>query len=396
MSKETKSAPTEAKKLLTILLHCDPLVGDTACHLRAIHLLFLYHHIQKQIQAVASEQEEIDLLVKKDFLEASLLLTKAQTSKLDPTGLLIGQKTNTEIPELSKLSRTKKDALIAEARQKVATETLGFVKSYYQSIKDFFTDNLSRYLLQEDFLYLSSKKVHTPILPFYLSCKIMLDILAREKLLLIVHIKRLAAAADVFERKLLGEAVIYYCYDDTLQKFVVQDKSTIADNAPGLKINMYSCLPALSHGVEKCFDQVDSSIFFQDFKQLDIAKIILMCAVGHIQVPDAAQGSLQELNQDFNMLQEGDGESLMRVDNNIHQCSKLEFTKFLLTAKKYTVFGLEASSINPVPPIQVNHVHLSTAGEAAARLGIFSPPAVLDVVADDPLSSQIEREKRYV
>jgi hypothetical protein len=361
---ETKITIADAHHQLKLLLQCDPLVGDTACHIRAIHLLFIYHLILKKIQQASSEQEEIILPISQSHLDACLILSQAKLQERDEHGIIISEKTDYSAQVLGKDSKTKKEKTIAKLRATVASESLNFLRTYYSSIA-LFVDGLEKYLHQESFLYLNSREQHIPILPFYISCKIALDIIQREKHLLIIDIKRIAVGKGSVAQKLLGSDVIYYRFDDNAQEFSVQKYETIDDKEPGFKVSMYSCYqPQASFGVEECFDQKDYATFIAGFQQQDIAKLILMCAAGHVQKPESARGHAAELEQDLVTIRDKSSPNLTDVPMDLGKCSKAEFQRFSLAAEKYGILCATRSSMAKEVSLQVNHAYLSTAGDS--------------------------------
>lgn len=68
---------------LSLLLHCDPQIGDTACQIRAIIFLDLFHHLSNPQQFEKLSKIEKDRIA--DFIECSIFLTEFKTSKtLEP------------------------------------------------------------------------------------------------------------------------------------------------------------------------------------------------------------------------------------------------------------------------------------------------------------------------
>ena len=169
--------------MLSIILNCDPLVGDTACQIRAIHLLHLYHlHNQGQAFSEADvlyiqQCQMLTILTEAKFLEFHIIDTES-----------INLKKIALAPELF-VNNTVNSKFIAKAQANIARRSLEFLTLIYEP--NFFEAELGKYM-ELDSLYKSSSKQHIPIIPCFMSTQLMLYYLKQRQSLLKVTIKRLA------------------------------------------------------------------------------------------------------------------------------------------------------------------------------------------------------------
>lgn len=168
--------------MLSIILSCDPLVGDTACQIRAIHLLYLYQLYNKG-QVLSAEDlqyirecQMLTLLTEAKLLEFNIIDTEAICLK----------KINLA-PELF-ANYTVNGKFIAKAQANVALRALMFLQIICKP--HFFEEGLDKYL-QVGFLYKSSSQQHIPLIPCFISTQLMLHYLKYTQALLIINMQRI-------------------------------------------------------------------------------------------------------------------------------------------------------------------------------------------------------------
>ncbi|MCX7121969.1 MAG: hypothetical protein NTZ67_09425 [Gammaproteobacteria bacterium] len=195
---------TSLKDLHSILLSLDPLVGDNVCQLYSAHLLMLFLKVQGNSQLTEDEIK---------FLNACHILTFTADNVLDLNGCTLSRKANPELLSGEISSKTQREKKVKEARKCVATTTFDFFSALFNET-DFFDEIMRKYTSSQSNLYISASHCQTPLLPFYVSCKIMFFILKQYRSLLIVNLKRLTE-----DKKVIAHYQLHYRYDETTKTF---------------------------------------------------------------------------------------------------------------------------------------------------------------------------------
>ena len=157
---------TEQKKeLLKKLVSYDPLVGDTACQIRATHLLSLYQSILERNPCHISEDESKYI----DYCQHLTGLTK--------------------IPKSQR-------STIAEQQSFIAKQGIEFLKNVHASLSE--NQLLHNYLNVNLLSKISaqSKSQSIAILPCFISTNMMLQYMKNTAALLIINIKRMIVMED--------------------------------------------------------------------------------------------------------------------------------------------------------------------------------------------------------
>ena len=170
---------TTKQEIQNTILHCDPLVGETACQIRAIHLLHLYNQVQKDLTLTPVELEYIN------YCE---LLTKSKEDRFGEFNMIDSGTINTsKVTHLYK-SQELTSKVIALKQSKIAAMGVEFMQSI--APVSFFQDHLDKYL-ENEFLYKSSSKKHLSVIPCFISTQLMLLHLMNTNSLLIINLKRI-------------------------------------------------------------------------------------------------------------------------------------------------------------------------------------------------------------
>lgn len=274
----------EASKaeILAFITDLNPLVGDNACQLYHTVLLLIF---RKLSQATISQPDI-------EYLNNCMVLTLTASPNIDPkTGLIISYKTDPKLlPEL--LKRTL--GQITQTKRSVVYQSLELMRLFIAGTEGLnIDDEMRKYMVvaqEEPSLYLSVNHQKIPLVPFYLSCKFMFSVLCATNSKLFVNVKRL----DEF-RNILSTHQLTYQYDGKRKKFIVVPSEQTNTNSIGISIQMYSfLLTATAKVANSCFHNANHDEFISGFSNLDIAKIILCCAVAHPQIPVNAKGILKE------------------------------------------------------------------------------------------------------
>ena len=108
--------------------------------------------------------------------------------------------------------------------------------------------------------------------------------------------------------------------------------------------------------IEPFFLSADYSAFIEGFRAFDIAKIILMCAAAHAQVPASTQGHIAELNVHFPANTSETNTPLSEVPIDLDHCSTEQYMALHQIANHYHLVG----HIPGFVPINIKHIRIST------------------------------------
>lgn len=318
------------------VLQYDPLVSDTACHTRAPYLVYL----SKKYKDNQLSNEE------KNYLELCALLTETRDLKKDIFDIIIDEKTEIKkIPskytELK--SNTKKNEFIASKKLNVAKATLKFLSDSTKNLKlSDYTGSKYREII------LNSENI--PVLPLYVSSKMMLNYASTQSVPLVVNLKRIVNQEKSYT--LDGAVTLFYRYDKNSKKIIEQNDSP---DEEAIAIDMVDCYTkGKEDEVNQFLTASTFKLFLQEFKKLDIAMLIMLCAVGHPQFPALAQepegtkSSSQSLKKESSSTQSS---SITTEEKNTFKpiseidltvCTDDEFKKLESTARYYGFFRKDA------------------------------------------------------
>jgi hypothetical protein len=321
------------------IVQYDPLVSDTACHTRAPYLVYL---------ARKSKSSELDQ-TEKDYLDACETLTAIKLRKQDAFGVITDERTdNTKIPArfiAANSSNTKKNTFLAQQKTFVAKATLAFLQENCKDMKMFaglkdITFNIPHY------------KMSLPVLPLYVSAKMMLNFAAKQSIPLVANIKRLKSQEDSFA--LEGASSLIYRFDTEKKAFALQEAE---QDQEAIAINIVSCY------VENTEKEVDGfltaktfQLFLEAFKREDIALLIMIAAVGHPQYPSTAEppkksaepppAEEKQMANDASSSSESAAsaasaasiEPLTPLAVNLNECATSEYNQLETLARRYGFF----------------------------------------------------------
>jgi len=320
-------------ELSELILACDPLVCDTACQIRACTLLQIYTTLQNNPQYLPISDQ--------DYINHCRILTSISEREMDVSDTLISEKTDlskiskADIEKYGLSSNKKKEHFVGKIRLTVADQSLKQFRQLTPQLK--YDDGLLKYF-QDDYLYIENSKSKIPIIPFYLSVKMMLNFLYQYNKLLILNIKQYLSQHN--ENQLVSAKTI--CFRYAGEELVRQPNKSLAQDEVGLAISM-----------------VTTNETFLNIKDQPIDVMILLSAAAHFQTPLLAKGNIDECQKDF-----VDGEKpaepkpLIAYKNEVNQCSIKEYKAFRDLAHQYNLIKKEKNSTSPV--FCVEHVYLST------------------------------------
>ncbi|MDR3477907.1 MAG: hypothetical protein P4M14_07740 [Gammaproteobacteria bacterium] len=353
------------------IVQYDPLVSDTACHTRAPYLIYL----ARKTKAAELSQEE------KNYLAACETLTSARSQKRDAFDIITEERTDSSkiparyIPKES--SNTKKNTFLAQQKTLVAKATIAFLQ-----------DNCQEMVLEgppESYTFnIPQCKLQIPVLPLYVSAKMMLYSAASQNIPLVVNIKRLKLQEENFQ--LEGASSLVYAFDSEKKRFASQDAS---DDQEAIAIDMVSChIPNTEDEVNGFLTAETFSIFLEAFKKEDIALLVMIAAAGHPQYPVSAEPP-KMANPKVSDKSSGSAASSSAaasspaveeklaapVSINLNECSTKEFQQLTNLARQYGFFRENAQYIRiskdgvlsrtkTCIPFFIDHIRASTVNTA--------------------------------
>lgn len=192
---------TTAREMQEILAN-DPLVGDTACQNRAVYLAYLARKVRRN---KCLNQAELE------FIENCRELTEAKATTRNSMGIIIDERGKNlkdldavTFPENCK-SNNAKNTYLAQKKQAVAAESLSFLIRKTRQMT-FFSPLPSP---GDSPSTLSINNVRVPVMPFYYSVKMMLNIVNRKAIPIVALVRRVQGDGE-----LLGEAMVLYTKQD--------------------------------------------------------------------------------------------------------------------------------------------------------------------------------------
>jgi len=226
----------------------DPLVGDTACQIRAVKLIDLYKKIQNKGMAILNEND-------KQFIVLSYLLTKVKFVSRSYKGYidyncLDSKKLNLE------LSKRKSNELLLLLQRKLARLSIDFL----QEIANYY--NHYELKIAFNYILLDYKTLQRPNCAAYPTMKALLLWLSTIKGTL--HIK-VYSKGDNFD-------VYNFYYSSNGKEFIQVDDQSINPNEPMLLIEGFSRLM-----------DTDIDLFKNHFLNFKIEDILLAFLADHKQ-----------------------------------------------------------------------------------------------------------------
>ncbi|NNM60534.1 MAG: hypothetical protein HKM04_12080 [Legionellales bacterium] len=342
-SYEVITKDTSKEALLKFVLHCDPLVGDTQCQIRAIHLLYLYEKIS---EGNSLSKDEIK------YINACLLLTDSKIHQHNEFGQVLYEDNDLEIviqlyKNLTKTAITKRGAqvLIGEAREYISKEGQEFINAFLET--EYPTGSQIRpfFKISEDELSLSSYRKHVLIYPQYAITKVLLDFLAEKNRLIIINLTRLQkinqtpdALPENYAIQKLTQQKLYYrtAQDASHQLIPINDEEINVNGEVGIIVSLYSyLLEDSADGVDSCFSIQDNAEFIEAFKTLNLVELFLTIFAGHIQIPSSAKGTLSNEYQEYFSV------DIQEQQPNLNHpvTFQEEYKKYAKLANQYGVFS---------------------------------------------------------
>jgi len=349
----------------TQILQYDPLVSDSACHTRAAYLIYL----SRKSRAGNLSKEELG------YLEACNILTKTQFRKYDAFGIIVDERTDTnKIPSeygLASASNTKKNTFLAQKKSEVAKTTLDFLQENCKELTLYAEFDALRYQIP-------TMKHYTPVVPLYVSAKMMLHYSAKQAIPIMVNLKRLTMVDEQFF--LDGAASIVHRFDSEKGKFIQEE---VKDDQEAIAIDMVSCYVKNTEKEVNGFLTTSTfQAFMQEFGKEDLAMLILLCAAGHPPYPASAEptkstkpsSATEEKSADKQTIAPADTESNSpaKFQFDLNRCTENEIKQLSALARHYGFFreGAQYAKIdnknkkltrtNTCLPFYVDHVYAST------------------------------------
>ena len=195
----------------------DPLVSDTACHLRAAYLVALLRKVRRQ--PISADENA--------YLQTCKLLTQTKDREYDAFGLITREVTNikllpqTEVeryleanPAKKEMSNNARNATMADYKKRIASTTLlqlteSSMRSYPKASMDKLTSKIK------------TNSVEIPVLPLFLSAELMLSYAALNAIPLAVNIRRIKKREGVLTMD--GIETLVYGYSAVDKRYHLGD-----------------------------------------------------------------------------------------------------------------------------------------------------------------------------
>lgn len=283
------------------IVSIDPLVGDSACHIRAVYQAYL-----------ASKSSLTDLEV--EYLNFAEFLTTVKQVERDAFEIIIEEKIDSDKVKTKAISQAE----MAKRKKLVADMAIKFFEESCEKLQQVEIKNLGKRIMK-------ASKVDFPVLSLYLSAKMMLYACSVNKIPLFVYLKRLTGEENQY--KLDSSNVYSYEYSEDVSAFV---PAVLAEDKSGVAIEMISCRVS---GTETMDDLV------MQLTQQDVATLIMIMAAGHDQYPKLVktEDKLRESDADLKDLPVTND---FKVDLRVASAS--EYNQLCRVAFKYGMFGENA------------------------------------------------------
>jgi hypothetical protein len=331
------------QELLDLILKCDPFLRDTACQIRVINLLNIYAIIE-QTTPEKSLPKELEASYIRYILLCDMLTKFGNKKYSELKAIDIQSSIHPDIiPSYPLDSPTKKEKFITEAKSEVAEESIKFLKTHHHI---HFDERFEQYF-NHDFIYINSSQIHITLLPCFISTQIMLDFIKHQESLLIVNLTR-KTSDNITSQHSIG-----YRYQHG--QFQVIDEEQHQQDSAAVVIDMESNEVLETPLIDACYANHDATAFVEHFKQLDIAKIIMMSAAAHTQLPQGAKGRVDALETDFPREITDQTTSLMNIHLDLSLCSTATYAPLYNAALHYGLTHEKPSGC----PIMIKHIYIS-------------------------------------
>lgn len=311
------------EELLRKILTSDPIIGDVACQNRAVYLAYLFQKIGRQ-----KALSDADLA----FINLASNLSEILIQEREPCELIKDFRT----PNPSKLpnkfpaefasSNKKKQTYLVETKQSVAELCLQFMEKKVEKKMEFEDDVLDVNKNRKEMrscIISSGKPI--PVVPFYASVKMALNIINRRSID-IVAVVRYIDATDPENRVLLDKAEILY--QKTEGRYLPSPDqitdlggfSDISQRRSAIQVEfveMYNPNKARLN-----FDD-----YIQAFKQEDILEKIMIYGGNHQQLLPAAE---EKLAPSLAFFKNTAVNPNANVNFNVNACSIQEYETYQL------------------------------------------------------------------
>jgi hypothetical protein len=321
------------------IIQYDPLVSDAACHTRAPYFIYL----ARKTKTAPLSKEELT------YLEACKILTETQARQYDVFNVITDERTDiNKIPSQyieTSASSNKKNIFLAQKKKEVATTTLDFLlKNTTEMVLDTAPDAFT--------FYIPTSRQFIPVVPLYISAKMMLHYAAKQAIPIVVNLKRLVLRESEF--LLDGAVSMSYTYNSTTEKFAIQEIKEDKDEQEVIAMDMVSCYVKGTEKEVGGFLMSDTfQIFLELFKKEDLVTLVMLCAAGHSQYPASAEPSKSIKSKStipipppttaIEEISESKVPTLTTV--SLNECSQKEFQQLSDLARRYGFFRQNAQYV---------------------------------------------------
>lgn len=258
------------------ILSLDPLVSDTACQNRVVALLVLSRKISKG--GKLTEEED-------SFIEACSLLSMTKDVELIPGLGLIGKEVtdNKKIPDkyfagVAVISNKMRNKLLARKKREVAEMALQIMKA---NCNVQFDQGFMFYNQTASVIKLEGESI--PVLPVYVTAKMLLQYINRENIPVLINMKRLLCDKDTKQVTKIGEA--YFCYEQGSIKPASVELLQGKSDDGAIVFAMMSQISNKVRQYEKYLTQQNFDDFRQVFQEQDFNLLVMLCAAAHSPYP---------------------------------------------------------------------------------------------------------------
>jgi hypothetical protein len=297
------------------ILAIDPLVGDTACQNRAVYLAYLARKVRRNKPLNSIELE---------FIENCRVLTEVKDTQRNEFGVITSERSkklealNPAVFPDNVKSNTSKNTYLSQKRRVVAEQSLAFLINKTKGMT-FFAPLLRP---ANPPATLPMNNVPVPVLPFYLSLKMMLNIVNRKAIDIMAVVTRVQGEGD--DCVLLGKAMVLYSKRDG--RYQAMRLSNLEADAPlikeAIKVEFVSKVKSDEKIAKDCREALPLfNKYLSDFMEKDILKLILLYGGNHDLYPNRTK-----INGDnvFKLAPEPLDESMLF---NLDVCSLAEYAE---------------------------------------------------------------------
>lgn len=261
------------------ILSKDPLVGDNACQNNAIYLAYLARKVRLNLALLPNETQ---------YLEDCDFLTRLRVmpNRKPNTNILFAQQTK-KVEDIDMalfpaalVSKGKKQAYIAQKKAAVALASMKFICQRTQAMQFVAPiPNLDPAATQP--AAVSLNRVGIPLFPFYVSVKMMLNIIDREALKIVAKLTCLNNDALFGQTKILYEKVGENYYGRRIEREEQAGYPTELVYVEFVnKMSEEEIVMVNSPDVRLTFED-----YVNDMERQDILKLILLYAGNHDAFP---------------------------------------------------------------------------------------------------------------